>query len=42
MAFVISLAIAFTRGPFTGFHQSKANPDADNFLQTKAHVSYVD
>jgi hypothetical protein len=42
MAFVISLAIAFTGGLFTGFHQSKTNPDADNFLQTKSHVAYVD
>lgn len=42
MAFVIAIAVAFTGGLFTGFHQSKTNPEADNFLQTKSHVTYVD
>lgn len=42
MAFVIAIAIAFTGSLFTGFHQSKTNPDANNFLQAKSHVAYVD
>jgi len=42
MAFVLSLVIALTGGLFTGFRQSKTNPDADNFLQSKSHISYVD
>jgi hypothetical protein len=41
MAFVIAIAVAFTGGLFTGFHQSKTDPDADNFLQTESHISYV-
>jgi hypothetical protein len=38
MAVVIAIVVAFGGGLFTGFHQAKANPNADTFLQTSPHI----
>lgn len=38
IALPIAAVVIFGTGLFTGFHQSKTNPDANTFLETHSHV----